>query len=178
MTPEEKARKEIDRQLTQCGWIIQDREEMNISASLGVAIREFSLQGGEADYLLYADAKAIGTVEAKPEGHTLTGVEVPSGQYSGALPPGVPAHRLPLPFHYESTGKITQFTNRLDPEPRSREVFTFHRPEELLRLVGLDRQLRGLCGRCRRSTPRACGRSRLPPSTIWKRPWRRTVLAL
>ncbi|MHB1423320.1 MAG: type I restriction endonuclease subunit R [Gemmataceae bacterium] len=143
MTPEEKARREIDRQLEKCGWIVQDREEMNISAGLGVAIREYSLQGGEADYLLYADAKAIGTVEAKPEGHTLTGVEVQSTEYSGALPPGVPAHRLPLPFHYESTGKITQFTNRLDPEPRSREVFTFHRPQELLRLVGLDRQLRG-----------------------------------
>jgi type I restriction enzyme R subunit len=80
MTPEEKARSEIDRQLGQCGWIVQDRVEMNISAGLGVAIREFSLQGGEADYLLYADAKAIGTVEAKPEGHTLTGIEVQSGQ--------------------------------------------------------------------------------------------------
>jgi hypothetical protein len=50
---------------------------------------------------------------------------------------------LPLPFTYESTGKVTQSTNRLDPNPRSREVFTFHRPEELLRLVNLDVQLRG-----------------------------------
>ncbi len=142
MTPEEKARKEIDRQLGQCGWTIQDREEMNISAGLGVATREFPLQDGEADYLLYADGKAIGTIEAKPEGHILTGVEVQSAAYSGALPVGVPAHHLPLPFHYESTGKETQFTNRLDPEPRSRVVFTFHRPEELLRLAALERQLR------------------------------------
>ena len=43
----------------------------------------------------------------------------------------------PLPFAYESTGKVTQFTNGLDPDPRSREVFTFHRPAELLRLQGL-----------------------------------------
>jgi len=49
---------------------------------------------------------------------------------------------LPLPFHYLSTGKVTQFVNGLDPDPRSRSVFTFHRPEELLRLVSEDEQLR------------------------------------
>jgi type I restriction enzyme R subunit len=92
--------------------------------------------------LLYADAKAIGVVEAKPEGHTLTGVETQSAEYIGALAAGIPAHRLPLPFSYESTGKVTQFTNLLDPDPRSREVFTFHCPEELLRLVALEMQLR------------------------------------
>jgi type I restriction enzyme R subunit len=32
--------------------------------------------------------------------------------------------------------------NLLDPSPRSRTIFAFHRPEELLRLVGLDRQVR------------------------------------
>lgn len=35
----------------------------------------------------------------------------------------------PLPFLYESTGVETRFTNRLDPEPRSRDLFSFHRPE-------------------------------------------------
>ena len=59
------------------------------------------------------------------------------------MPKALPHYVLPLPFTYESTGKVTQFTNRLDPNPRSREVFTFHRPEELLRLVNLDAQLRG-----------------------------------
>jgi type I restriction enzyme R subunit len=37
----------------------------------------------------------------------------------------------PLPFLYESTGQVTRFTNARDPNPRSREVFTFHRPETL-----------------------------------------------
>ena len=37
----------------------------------------------------------------------------------------------PLPFLYESTGVITRFTDARDPKPRSREVFTFHRPETL-----------------------------------------------
>lgn len=142
MTPEEKARQEIDHQLTLCGWVIQDRADMNISAGRGVAIREFPLTVGEADYLLYADGKAIGTVEAKPAGYTLTGVERQSAKYVNALPEGVPYYRLPLPFCYESTGKETQFTNLLDPDARSRLVFTFHRPDELLRLVGLEKQLR------------------------------------
>ncbi|MCS5696954.1 type I restriction endonuclease subunit R [Desulfofundulus thermocisternus] len=142
MTPEQKARKNIDRQLEQCGWLIQDFAEMNISAGLGVAVREFPLKNGFADYLLYVNGKAIGVIEAKPEGHTLVGVETQSAKYTDGLPEGLPNYRLPLPFAYESTGIVTQFTNGLDPEPRSREVFTFHRPEELLRLVRLDSQLR------------------------------------
>ena len=89
-TPEEKARQKIDDQLAQCGWIVQDAAEMNISAGLGVAIREFPLSTGFADYLLYVDGKAIGVIEAKPEGHTLTGVETQSAKYSEGLPDGLP----------------------------------------------------------------------------------------
>jgi type I restriction enzyme R subunit len=64
MTPEQKARQQIDRQLEQAGWVVQDYRQMNISAGLGVAVREFPLTTGAADYMLYADAKAIGVVEA------------------------------------------------------------------------------------------------------------------
>jgi type I restriction enzyme R subunit len=143
MTPELQARHQIDRQLEACGWVVQDRKAMNIYAALGVAIREFPLDVGEADYLLYADGKVIGVVEAKPAEHgTLTGVESQSAKYVTSLPSGVPSHKLPVPFHYETTGTVTQFTNLLDPSPRSRMVFAFHRPEELLRQVALDRQLR------------------------------------
>jgi type I restriction enzyme R subunit len=144
MTPEQKARKEIDRQLDQCGWLVQDRRQMNITAGLGVAIREFPLTTGSADYMLYVGGKAAGVLEAKPEGHTLTGVETQSGKYLDGFPQEYPAHRLPLPFAYESTGVVTHFTNFLEPDARSREVFTFHRPEELLRLVGLECQLRAV----------------------------------
>jgi hypothetical protein len=116
---------------------------MNIYAGPGVAVRRFSVQDGEADYLLYADGKVIGVLEAKPaEYGMLTSVEPQSSHYVSSLPAGIPAHWLPVPFHYESTGTVTQFTNLLDPAPRSRLVFAFHRPEELLRQVSLDRQLR------------------------------------
>jgi type I restriction enzyme, R subunit len=141
-TPEGKARKEIDRQLQQCGWTVQDYRQMNISAGRGVAVREFPLSTGEADYLLYADCRAVGVVEAKPEGHTLTGVETQSDKYTRGLPANLPHFHLPLPFAYESTGSETRFTNGLDPDARSREVFTFHRPEELVRLATLGNQLR------------------------------------
>src|SRR4051794_3646079 len=143
MTPEQKARQQIDRQLEQCGWVAQDHRDMNISAGLGVAVREFPLKGGTADYLLYADCRAVGVVEAKPEGHTLTGVETQSGKYLDGLPKTLPHFHLPLPFAYESTGTVTHFTNALEPDARSREVFSFHRPEELIRLAELAAQVRG-----------------------------------
>ncbi|WP_295392620.1 DEAD/DEAH box helicase family protein [uncultured Thiodictyon sp.] len=142
-TPEELARQEIDRQLEAAGWQVQDFKTMHIHAAAGVAIREFELKAGTVDYLLYAGGQAIGVVEAKPKGHTLTGVEFQSSKYTFGLPDQVPVWHRPLPFAYESTGAVTQFTNALDPEPCSREAFTFHRPEELLRLVQLDTQLRG-----------------------------------
>src|SRR5438105_4420897 len=132
MNPEDKARVQIDQQLRACGWHVQNRSEINLHAGRGVAIREAALKTGQADYLLFADAKAIGTVEAKPEGHTLTGVEEQSGKYSGGFHVTLPAWGQPLPFAYESTGTETHFTNRLDPVPRARDVFAFHRPDTLI----------------------------------------------
>jgi type I restriction enzyme, R subunit len=46
MTPEEKARRRIDEQLTRCGWVVQDFADMDISAGPGVAVREFPLKTG------------------------------------------------------------------------------------------------------------------------------------
>src|SRR5437763_485534 len=131
MKPEEQARQKIDDLLTQAGWAVQDRDRFNLSASRGVAIREFSLSTGAADYLLFVDREAMGTIEAKKVGETLIGVEEQSAKYRMGLPGGLPAARIPLPFSYETTGIETRFTSHLDPEPRSRPVFAFHRPETL-----------------------------------------------
>ena len=133
MTPEQQARTSIDKLLKQVGWSVQNEDSINLYAGSGVAVREFPLKSGHgtADYLLYVNQKAVGVVEAKPEGSTLTGVEVQSEKYSTGLPDNLPAHHNPLPFLYESTGAETQFTNRLDPEPRSRLVFSFHSPQTL-----------------------------------------------
>lgn len=144
MTPEKEARVLIDQHLRDAGWIVQDANAINLSEGLGIAVREFPLKTGFADYLLYADGKAIGVVEAKPEGFPLKGVETQSSKYTFGLPKDLPHYHLPLPFAYETTGKATQFTNSLEPDFRSREVFSFHRPEELLRVVGKDDQVRAL----------------------------------
>ena len=132
-TPEQRAREVIDRLLHAAGWVVCDMGEVNLSAARGVAIREFQLQPGfgEADYLLYVGGKACGVIEAKKFGSTLTGVEVQSGRYSKGMPASLPAWRRPLPFLFESTGEETRFTSLLDPEPHSRNLFAFFRPETL-----------------------------------------------
>jgi type I restriction enzyme R subunit len=139
-TPEDKAREKIDEALNKAGWKVQDYKDADLSAGRGIALRNFPLASGFgfADYLLYVDSKAAGVVEAKKEGTTLTGVEVQSARYSKGLPPELPAHFRPLPFLYESTGIETRFTNELDPEPRSRNVFSFHRPPTLAGWIARD----------------------------------------
>jgi type I site-specific restriction endonuclease len=74
--PEEVARQQIDKCLTEAGWIVQSRAGINLSAGPGIAIREFKLADGfgYADYLLFVDGHAVGAVEAKPQGHSLGGV--------------------------------------------------------------------------------------------------------
>jgi type I restriction enzyme R subunit len=131
--PEEQARQTIDRLLAAAGWAVQDFKAADLAAARGVALREFELNPGHgtADYLLYVDGKAAGVIEAKKQGATLTGVEIQSAKYAQGLPASLPAWRRPLPFVYESTGLETHFTNGLDPEPRARNVFAFHRPETL-----------------------------------------------
>jgi type I restriction enzyme R subunit len=132
-TLEQQARAQIDDLLAQAGWAVQDVKAAHLHAARGVALREFELNPGHgtADYLLYVDGKACGVIEAKKQGATLTGVEAQSGRYAQGLPASLPAWRRPLPFVYESTGVETHFTNGLDPAPRARHVFAFHRPETL-----------------------------------------------
>ena len=141
-TPEALARQNIDKQLAACGWHIQNRNGINLFACRGVAVREFPLDTGEADYLLFVDQKAVGVIEAKPEGTTLSGVADQAGRYSVGLPPNIPHVTLPLPFMYESTGVETYFCDQRDPQPRSRHLFAFHRPETLAEWLSQPETLR------------------------------------
>ena len=140
--PEQIARDNIDKQLVACGWIIQDKKKFNLAAGLGIAIREYQTDIGPADYVLFVDKKAVGIIEAKreEEGIRLTTVEEQSSQYANAK------LRLlnndPLPFVYESTGEITRFTDYRDLKPRSRNVFTFHRPETFVQWLSQPKTLR------------------------------------
>ena len=60
MTPEEKARQVIDQKLIGAGWAIQDLADLNVTASLGVAVREFPTSTGPVDYALFVDGSPVG----------------------------------------------------------------------------------------------------------------------
>ena len=66
-TPEQIARDNIDKQLTECGWIIQNKKQINLTAGLGVAVTEYQTDVGPADYVLFVDGKPVGVIEAKTE---------------------------------------------------------------------------------------------------------------
>lgn len=138
--PEAKAREKIDALLAQAGWVVQEREDMNLTAGDGIAVCEFQLEKGHGyvDYLLFVDGNALGVVEAKPAGYSFTSVEFQAKKYVEGLPASLTAVQKPLPFAYISTGEETVFINTLDPHPRSRPVFTFHRPETLREWLNAD----------------------------------------
>jgi type I restriction enzyme, R subunit len=127
--PEQLARDLIDKQLEQAGWLVQSKNEVNLSAGKGVAIREYQTSSGPADYVLFVDRKPVGVIEAKreEEGERLTVVEDQSREYATSKLKYL--NHGDLPFVYESTGTLTRFTDYSDPKPRSRPVFHLHRPE-------------------------------------------------
>lgn len=119
--------------LERSGWVVQDPAAVNLSASSGVAVREFILAPthGRADYLLFVDRKPLGVLEAKPEGTILSNVEPQRDDYAEGMPDDLEVPIEPLPFTYMSTGTETRFKNGLDPDARTRDVFAVHRPETL-----------------------------------------------
>ncbi|MFC6715100.1 DEAD/DEAH box helicase family protein [Branchiibius cervicis] len=138
---EARARVLIDAQLAAAGWAVQDGKDLNLFAGPGIAVREAVMAKGHgrADYLLYVDKRVVGVIEAKPVGTTLSGVEWQSAMYAEGLPE---THRKRaalkdgrLPFVFEASGSETHFTNGYDPNPRSRKIFAFPRPETLARIV-------------------------------------------
>jgi len=131
MKPEEKARRKIDQLLKAAGWAVQDRDQLNLSASLGVAVCDLSLKTGPADYVLFIDGKPVGVIEAKPYGTTLSGVAEQSAGYLASIPESLPHVSEPPTFGYESTGIETMFRDIRDTDFRSRNIFSFHKPETL-----------------------------------------------
>ncbi len=141
LAAEQRARALIDLQLAAAGWAVQRRAEMNLFAGSGVAVREVVMASGHgrADYLLYVDQRAVGVIEAKPEGTPLTGVEWQSAMYANGLPAEVRLKALThdgrLPFVFEASGSETHFTNGYDPDARARPLFAFPQPERLARII-------------------------------------------
>mgnify|MGYP000907475091 FL=1 len=140
--PEQIARDSIDRQLRACGWIIQNRSQINLNEGQGVAVREYPTDAGPADYVLFVDGKPVGVIEAKraEEGHRITMHEDQARDYASAKLKYLNNERLP--FVYLSTGDVTAFTDFRDPKPRGRNVFSFHKPATLSEWLRKTKSLR------------------------------------
>lgn len=140
--PEQIARDQIDKQLSDCGWLIQDKSKINLHAGLGVAVREYLTDVGPADYVLFVSGKPVGIIEAKreEEGHKLNVHEDQGEAYANAKLKHL--NNEPLPFVYLSTGEITKFTDYTDPRPRAHVIFCFHRPETILTWTKKEKSLR------------------------------------
>jgi type I restriction enzyme, R subunit len=128
-TPEQIARDAIDKQLTDCGWIIQDKKHINLSAGAGVAVTEYQTDVGPADYVLFVEGKPVGIIEAKAEDKGFQPIQAEKQSKDYADSKLKHLNNEPLPFVFESTGTLTRFTDYRDPKPRSRPLFAFHRPE-------------------------------------------------
>jgi len=75
--PEQIARDQIDGRLRAAGWRGQDKNELDFNTGDGIAAREYPTDSGPADYVLFADRRAVGVIEAKPKswGENLTVAE-------------------------------------------------------------------------------------------------------
>ncbi len=141
LAAEQRARVLINRQLVDAGWSVQDKKDLNLFASQGVACGEVVMKEGHgrADYLLYVDQKVVGVIEAKPEGTTLSGVEWQSAMYATGLPAEVRLRALTvdgrLPFVFEASGTETHVTNGYDPDARARRIFNFPKPTTLAKAI-------------------------------------------
>lgn len=143
MAPEEKARLGIDKKLIQAGWQVQDLQEINLNAGLGVAVREYPTDSGEVDYALFVEGKPCGIIEAKraEEGHRLSVHETQSDRYAESKFKYI-KRDVDIRFVYEATDKIIHFTDYKDIDYRPREVFNFFRPETLQVLLQKEDTIR------------------------------------
>ena len=138
MTPEEKARVKIDKQLNNAGWDIVSRDEYIPMST--TAVKEALMQGNtESDYLLFIDNKAIAVLEAKREENDL-GEEVADQAEGYATHPqgwyGLWFDKL-IPLVYMANGKKILFKNMLtDPEGEYTEISEMHSPKKTLQMIG------------------------------------------
>jgi type I restriction enzyme R subunit len=142
--PEQIARDAVDAQLRAAGWTVQSKDAVDLRAGLGQAVREYTTDTGPADYVLFVNGQPIGIIEAKKEtlGYKITTVEEQTAEYASSKLRYIQRPGEPLPFLYEATGVIVRFTDQRDLKPRSREIFSFHRPETLIEWIFKKRSLR------------------------------------
>lgn len=139
MTPEEKARVKIDKQLNDAGWPVVGRNEYVWNHSQ--AVRESLMQGHlESDYLLYIDDKAIAVIEAKREENPL-GEDVAQQAENYATSAMKWLHTWSdddriVPLVYLANGKKILFRNLMDKDSEYKELKKMHSPKDMLKQLG------------------------------------------
>ena len=138
MTPEERARVKIDKQLNTVGWDIVSRDEYIPMST--TAVKEALMQGNtESDYLLFIDNKAVAVLEAKREENNL-GDDVADQAEGYATHPqnwyGLWFDKI-IPLVYMANGKKIVFKNMLtDPDGEYVELSEMHSPKKMLQIIG------------------------------------------
>jgi type I restriction enzyme R subunit len=91
LAPEAQARVLIDERLRAAGWHVCDRSQIDLVNHVSVAVREVPMADGHGvvDYLLFADRKPVGVLEAKKDGVGLAGVEWQSAHLTTITKPTI-----------------------------------------------------------------------------------------
>lgn len=125
LLPEQRARVRIDTMLEVAGWVVQDYKAVNLYAGVGVAVRELVTTAGPADYVLFVNRQAVGVIEAKKKGTTLSGVEWQTVKYQTHVP-----DELLRPGNLNKSGRVTWAPKATTHLPDS---FAADSPKYLLR---------------------------------------------
>ena len=178
MTPEQKAREEIDRQLEAAGWKVQNKDELNISAGPGVAVREFSPQVREQ--------RRLSPLRQQPRRWRHRG-EARGLHADWRRSPVEKVSRRPCPANFPSTRcrsrSLTSPPERRRSSPArwnpSLEAVRSFRSIDPMNFSGSSGSISSFATgsrNCRRSIPRSSGRFRFGPSKTWSVRSRRTDL--
>ena len=128
--------------MSACGWIVQNRDEMNLTAGPGVAVREFATARARRITPCSWIRRFCGVIEAKPPAQRSVVFPSKPRDISPTRPISSAADPKQRRFEYVASDTETMFRDLADPEPRSRRVFTFHRPETLRRWLSEPETLR------------------------------------
>lgn len=134
---EQTRKKRIDPLLDDAGWrsVAPDRPIPLAPRR----IEEYDTDNGPADYVLAADGRVLGVVEAKKVTVSPQGVLTQAERYArGVRDNDFDFDGMHVPFLYSTNGEVTWFHDVRHPLNRSRKIAGFHTPDALRELLSTD----------------------------------------
>lgn len=146
LTPEQKARKVIDKLFSNAGWNVVDRDSYSpiISAA---AIEEGLLNHNlEADYLLFINGKAVGVLEAKKEDYNIDcdAVKQQAENYVCNVPANYVKYSDILPLIFISNGKRILFKDCRNDDTDYEEIKEIPTPKKVSEMLAIEDLYAGL----------------------------------